>query len=156
MSLRNPRVMDAIDLISRFVREQWDSFTDNTELEDVLSHEGYSRDEISDAFKWIESSMLGEGPDAGQASPHGPQMAPPLRILNSEESFRIGPQAYGYLMKLHRRGILDSVLLEEVIDRLMALRADEIMVPQARRMAALSLLNDFVLGVRTDPERKIQ
>ena len=134
----NPRVMDAVGFIGKFVCENNESHFDQGEILDELLSQGFSSREISDAFKWIERNTLGDPKDT-------PLMIvptenrPPLRVLTLAEQSKITPKSFGQLSSLYERGILDPVLLEEIIERLMKNEDEEITDKDVRRIAALSV-----------------
>ena len=135
----NPRVMDAVGLISRFVTDHWESLFDSAEVQDELSSQGFSKREITNAFKWIEANTLGEGVDVKSDSPIS--ISPPLRIFSSVEQGKLTPKALGLLMKCYERGLLDPLLLEEVMERIMRSESHEVDEREVRRMTALALFS---------------
>lgn len=134
----NPRVMDVVGFIGKFVIENFEGHFDQGEILDELLSQGYSSREISDAFKWIERNTLGDPKDtpAGQVPA---ELRPPMRVLSPAEQAKISPKSYAQLVSLYERGILDPVLLEEIIERLMKNENEEISDKDVRRIAALSV-----------------
>jgi uncharacterized protein Smg (DUF494 family) len=141
MSL-TPKVMDAIGLIGRYVQDHWENFIDHSEILSALSNEGFSKEEISHAFKWIEQNTLGLESEVIDEEPsHMPTIKPPLRVLGPIENAKLTTNAFELLTKIYNRGLIDAVLLEEIIDRLMRSESEEVGELEARRVAALTLFN---------------
>ncbi|MBP7844756.1 MAG: DUF494 family protein [Proteobacteria bacterium] len=139
----NTRVLDAIGLIGRFVSDHWDSFIDQVEITDELIDRGFSSSEINDAFSWIESNTLGA--KSKQPKLKNAKAPPPysLRQLNSMESTKIDSKAFGFLLEYLNRGLIDNVLMEDIIQR--ALQSENSMVgkKEMRRITALTLFNCY-------------
>lgn len=135
----NPRVMDVVGYIGKFVSDNFDSPFDQSEIFDELMSQGYSSREISDAFKWIERNTLGDSKDKPLSESLDDDQKPAFRVLTVAEQSKITPKAYAELMSFYQRGILDAPLLEEVIDRIMKHEAEEISDRDVRRVAALSV-----------------
>ena len=136
--MNNPRVMDVVGFIGKFVTDNFDGPFDQEEILDELLSQGFSSREISDAFKWIERNTLGDPKDTPIGAVLAPQRAP-MRVLTVAEQSKISPKAFGQLMSLNERGILDAVLLEEIIERLMKYEPEDITDKEVRRIAALSV-----------------
>lgn len=132
----NPKVMDAVGFISRFVNDHWESMVDSSEVRDELTNQGYSTREISDAFKWIEANTLGTDYDS---LPVESPEKPPMRVLTDTEREKLTPQAVGLLMQFYDRGIVDALILEEILERATKSEQDEIDEKEVRRITALTL-----------------
>ena len=139
----NPRVMDAVGFISRFVADHWESIADSGEILDELMNQGFSNREISNAFKWIEENTLGSdlanGTDEDLAPPFS--IRPPHRVLSPIERSKITPSAQGLLMRYYERGLLEAVLLEEIIERIMRSESEDVGDKEVKRITALTLFN---------------
>jgi len=133
----NPKVMDAVGFISRFVSDHWESMADSSEVRDELTNQGFSSKEIADAFKWIEANTLGNDQDsygdvkAGQKAP--------MRVLTEDERSKLSSQAVGVLIQYYDRGLIDALLLEEILERITKSEQDELDEKELRRITSLTL-----------------
>jgi len=131
----NPKVMDAVGLIGRYVADNWEHMVDPTDLLDELENLGFSTREISDAFRWIERNTLGsEGPVKKVEGPR-----PPMRVLSAIESAKLAPQAHGFLQSLYDRGLIDVVLFEDILEKALKGEGEEVSERQVRRIASLTV-----------------
>ncbi len=140
----NPKVMDAVGFIGRYVADHWESIVDQDEICDELTNLGFSNTEITDAFRWIERNTLGsdEGTfEDGATSDHTAGIRPPVRVLTAIEQSKISSDAYGVLMGYYNRGLIEPVLLEEIIERALQSESEEIGGTEIRRITSLTLFN---------------
>ncbi|MBS1984717.1 MAG: DUF494 family protein [Bdellovibrionales bacterium] len=131
----NPKVMDAVGLIGKFVSENWESIVNHEEILDELQNQGFSSREITDAFRWIERNTL--GPDEPLKDTFSIQ--PPVRALSPIESAKLTPEAYGVLLRCYERGLIDSLILEDILERIVRSEAEEVGIKEVRRLTALTL-----------------
>lgn len=125
---------------------------DQQSLQSELSKAGFGQGEITKAFDWLEGlTTLPENDD----EPHleNPRS---LRIYTDEEEERIDVDCRGLLLHLEQSGVLDQYSRELVIDRIMALEANEIdhdvvkwvvlmvLFNQPGQEAAYAWMEDFV------------
>ena len=59
------------------------------------------------------------------------------------ELAKLEPKAFGLLLDYHNRGIIDSFLMEEIIDRAMQSDSPIVGKKELRRLTALTLFNRF-------------
>lgn len=109
-------------LFENFVYDDPDSLNDRDSLQASLLEAGFSPSEISKAFDWLdvlarERPQLRPAAGGGQAS---------LRVFAAEEIAKLDVEARGFLMFLEQSGVLDAERRELVLDRIMALDADEV------------------------------
>jgi uncharacterized protein Smg (DUF494 family) len=147
----NPKVMDVVGFIGRIMAENFDSLVDQHDLKEELMGLGFSNQEITHAFKWIEDTTLGsrmaeaesKKPKSKKLKADGsnanPTIQPPFRALSPMESAKLKPPAQGLLMSFYNRGLLDSLLLEEILEKVLRSHLEEIGVRDIRRIAALTL-----------------
>ncbi len=129
----NSRVIDAVGLIHEFVADHWESIVGQDEVHEELLNQGFSQQEISKAFKLIEDQVFQAAPrSAGRAVESN-------RIMTTHENLKISSGAFSFLLRLLKRGVIDHILFEDVVER--AIRsADPIVgLRQVRRLAALAL-----------------
>jgi len=142
--MNNPKVMDAVGFIGRYVADHWETMVDQDDICDELLNLGFSNREITDAFRWIERNTLGsdEGTfEDGATSEHLAGIKPPVRVLSAIEQSKITPAAYGVLMSYYDRGMIEPVLLEDILERTMRSESEEVSEREMRRITSLTLFN---------------
>ncbi|MFQ5894215.1 MAG: DUF494 family protein [Nitrospinota bacterium] len=107
------------------------------ELNDLLAARGFNQDEIYEALSWM--SHLQEEPDPSLADLHPARPGRSIRIPSPEERLAFSPAALGFLHRLHRRGIIDGGLREEIIQRALYLVEDEVGLEEVKTIALLVL-----------------
>ena len=130
--------MDVVGVIGRFVSENWNSMANQEELVDELQNQGFSSREISDAFRWIEKNTLGPDEESDREV-SSVTIHPPARILSPIEASKLNTDAQGFLLKFYERGLLDPLLLEDILERAVRMDIDEIGLKEIRRLTALTL-----------------
>lgn len=136
----DPRIMDAVGFIGQFVSDHWEAMFGQDDINYALQDQGFSSEEITRAFRWIEDHTLGELSIA-PTSKVTARILPASRVLSSIESMKISPRAFGALMSLYERGVMDILQFEEVIERAMKTPGDSVSSRQMKRLAALTLFN---------------
>ncbi len=109
-------------LFENFVYDDPDSLNDRDSLQANLLEAGFSPSEISKAFDWLDV-LARERP---QLMRPVVGVSAPLRIHAAEEMAKLDTEARGFLMFLEQNGVLDAERRELVLDRIMALDADEV------------------------------
>lgn len=103
-----------------------------------LSRAGFADGEINKAFDWLEDlSILCEQDGAPPTGGSGQG----VRYYSPEEEARLGKDAQGLILSLQQTGILDAQTRELVIDRIMALEADEIELEDLKWVIMMILCN---------------
>ncbi len=127
---------------------------DNQTIVLELENVGFTRYEIDRALDWLEG--LSRFQTAVDSAPM--LVSPSIRYYLSEESEQLGVDGRGFLLYLEQLGILDPVMREVVIDRVMALDHKEVdmgrikwvvlmvLFSQPDKKSALSLLQDMILS----------
>ena len=127
---------------------------DNQTIMVELENVGFTRYEIDRAFDWLD------GLSKFQVSVEaGPMLASrSIRHFLAEESEQLGVEGKGFILYLEQIGILDPIIREIVIDRVMALDSKEVdlgrikwvvlmvLFSQPDKKSALSLLQDMILS----------
>ena len=103
-----------------------------------LAQAGFPRTEISKAFSWLEG--LSALRDGGQQMVSHSQSGS-LRCYCPQEKVKINIEARGFILFLEQVGVLDAVLRELVIDRVMALETEEIDLEQLKWVILMVLFN---------------
>ncbi len=102
-----------------------------------LSQAGFPHGEINKAFTWLEG--LADLRARDDTAAHAKQLS--MRLYSPEEVEKISLEARGFLLFLEQNGVLDSNARELVIDRVMALEAEEIDLDQLKWVILMVLFN---------------
>ena len=94
---------------------------DRASVQDELIEAGFPSREISQAFEWLDG--LAARLEVPVELPKGDTA---FRIYTELETVKLTPESQGYLLFLEQVGILDGETRELIIDRIMALSADDI------------------------------
>ncbi len=138
-------------LFENYIYDEPDTTPDRDALSDSLEEAGFSANEIDRAFAWLDElaqqRQLAAGDQSGNqpgaSMPTFPNNEPPrsCRIFNLEEIQRMDLDARGLLLYLENMGVLDPISRELVIDRLMALDADEVSMDDVKWVVLMVLFN---------------
>ncbi|APZ44380.1 DUF494 family protein [Acidihalobacter ferrooxydans] len=108
---------------------------DREQLEMRLLDAGFPTREIDRAFVWLDglaeqgSALASSGTNAS------------LRLYTDEEMTRLDRELRGFLLFLEQSGLLNQTTRELVIDRIMALHADDIDLDQLKWVVLMVLFN---------------
>jgi len=108
---------------------------DRATLKLELDKAGFAEGDIERALEWLDGLS---GEQLGQVAQ---ATARAVRVFNSQENLRLDTDVRGYLMYLENVGILSMAQREVVIDRLMALEADEIDIEQVKWVVLMVLFS---------------
>jgi Smg protein len=124
-----------IHLFENFLDDEDDSTPDREALKQELEQAGYPEADIERALVWLES--LASDPD--RALDEGTARA--VRVFSGSEQIRLDTDVRGYLLHLENLGILSAAQREVVIDRLLALEADDIDIEQLKWVVLMVLFS---------------
>jgi Smg protein len=124
-----------IHLFENFLDADDDSAPSRDALKQELDQAGYPEADIERALAWLES--LAADPD--RAMNEGTARA--VRVFSGPEQVRLDTDVRGYLLHLENLGILSAVQREVVIDRLLALEADDIDIEQLKWVVLMVLFS---------------
>jgi Smg protein len=105
---------------------------DRNTLKVELEKAGFAEPDIERALEWLDGlsgEQLGKVAEAA------------VRVFSSQELVRLDTDVRGYLMYLENVRILSGTERELVIDRLMALEADEIDIEQVKWVVLMVLFS---------------
>lgn len=106
---------------------------DKTILETELEQAGFQPEQISKALDWLENiTIIPEETTAQAALP-----ALSMRVYSAQEQARLNAECRGYLLFLEQAGLLDDVTREVVIERTLALNAEEIDLEQLKSVVLM-------------------
>ncbi|PIE82938.1 MAG: hypothetical protein CSA09_04420 [Candidatus Contendobacter odensis] len=123
-------------LFQNYVDDDTDTDTDpdRESIQTELLAAGFPSQEIQQAFEWLDGLM------DRQAAPL-PINPGSYRIYVEQELVRLNVECRGLLLFLERGGVLNSETRELVIDRVLALDADEIDLHQLKWIILMVLFN---------------
>jgi Smg protein len=124
-----------IHLFENFLDADDDSAPSRDALKQELEQVGYPEADIERALAWLES--LAADPD--RAMNEGTARA--MRVFSGQEQVRLDTDVRGYLLHLENLGILSAAQREVVIDRLLALEADDIDIEQLKWVVLMVLFS---------------
>ncbi len=124
-----------IHLFENFLDADDDSAPSRNALKLELEQAGYPEADIERALAWLES--LAADPD--RAMNEGTARA--VRVFSGQEQVRLDTDVRGYLLHLENLGILSAAQREVVIDRLLALEADDIDIEQLKWVVLMVLFS---------------
>ncbi len=123
-------------LFENYMNDEIEFDTDEESLRVELQEAGFQQTEITKAFQWLEGlvdKQDSEEPTLSNASS--------MRVYTPEESDKLDLDSRGFLLFLEQTGVLDHNTRELVIDRVMALEADEIDLEQLKWVVLMVLFN---------------
>ncbi|MDT8438514.1 MAG: DUF494 domain-containing protein [Wenzhouxiangellaceae bacterium] len=123
-------------LFENYIYDEPEVEPDREQLDETLQQAGFTSGEIERAFGWLDG--LAEQRQLPELANHSDD---PLRLFSREESRRIDTEARGFLIYLEHSGVLDAPRRELVLDRLMALGADEIGLEDLKWVVLMVLFN---------------
>ncbi len=124
-----------IHLFENFLDADEDSEPNRDTLRHELEQAGYPEDDVERALAWLD----GLAGDPERALPEGAVRA--MRVFSGDEQLRLDTDVRGHLLHLEHLGILSASQREVVIDRLLALEADDIDIEQLRWVVLMVLFS---------------
>jgi len=100
-----------------------------------LERAGYPEREVDRALEWLEGLADDQGRSVAEST------ARAVRIFSGHEVTRFDATVRGYLVHLENIGILTAPQREVVIDRLLALDADDIDIEQVKWVVLMVLFS---------------
>src|SRR5215510_4565442 len=108
---------------------------DRDTLKDELERAGFSEREVERALEWL--GQLTADPDRAAAVP----TSRAIRVFDPSEQARLDTDCRGYILYLENIGILNAMQRELVIDRLLALDAQQIDIEQVKWVVLMVLFS---------------
>ena len=104
-------------------------------LREELENAGFAEAGIERALAWLD------GLSSDAAPPVGDPQQRSFRVFSRSEQQRLSAEVRGYLLQLESIGILSGQQRELVIDRLLALEAEEIDIEQVKWVVLMVLFS---------------
>ncbi|MGH8126990.1 MAG: DUF494 domain-containing protein [Gammaproteobacteria bacterium] len=130
----NPSVLDTVLFLFENYLEDCEEPPQRATLEQVLRSGGFPEPTVHRALDWLEVLEAPEREFAPEAFGAGA-----CRIFNAQECARLTAQARGFLLYLEQVEVLDPVLRERVIERLLALDDEIVDIEEVQWVVLLSL-----------------
>lgn len=108
---------------------------DRVTLKIELERAGFAESDIDRALEWLDGLSGGPLGKVAEAT------ARAIRVFSGQELLRLDTDVRGYLLYLENVRILSSTQRELVIDRLMALEAEDIDIEQVKWVVLMVLFN---------------
>lgn len=122
-------------LFENYLDDETEVQPDRELLRIELEAAGFEKEDVTKAFDWLEG--LAADPMRGLDR----HASSSIRVFSSEELVRIDTESRGFLLYLEQIGVLDQENRELVVDRIMALDADEIDIDQVKWIILMVLFN---------------
>ena len=124
-------------LFDNYFEEDYEINSDQESLKYELVQAGFGGNQVSKAFDWLEGLALQK--DLIQSENLAEKST--LRLYCEREMEKLDVKSRGFLLFLEQSGVLDAYDREVVIDRAMALEAEEIDLQQLKWVVLMVLLN---------------
>ncbi len=124
-------------LFDNYLSVSEDTLLDEKSLTCELEEAGFDAQEISLAFDWL--GELAEIERLAATMVRIPGNA--IRVYALEEQTKLDMACRGYLQSLEAMGLVDATVREIIIDRAMAIEADNLSLQQFKRIIGLVMLN---------------
>jgi len=124
-------------LFENYMNDEVEVDKDEESLRVELQQAGFHQRQISKAFDWLEG--LTDLQDRADVIPATRPSS--IRIYTDKEREKLNTESRGFLLFLENVGVLDNAAREMVIDRVMALDADEVDMDQLKWVVLMVLFN---------------
>ncbi len=124
-----------IYLFENYMSAEDEPRPDRAALRTELERAGFAEPDVGRALEWLDG-LSGDG--LGQVAD---ATARAVRVFSGQELLRLDTDVRGYLMYLENVKILSGAQRELVIDRLMALDAEEIDIEQVKWVVLMVLFS---------------
>ncbi len=121
-------------LLENYMYGDMDEGADQESLKAELVRAGFVDREIDKAFYWLEDLARARASTATLTT-HS------VRLYTAEECKRLDTECRGFLLFLEQSGVLDAESRELVLDRVMALEAEEVDLSDLKWIILMVLFN---------------
>ena len=135
------RVNKIIDLLLKEISQLSEPVTfDLEQVSQRLLEQGYTESEIDKAVQWVIMNLTRQQLPPGTKPSR--KRSPSLRILTPEELHFFSREAYGYLLQLQSLGIINALLVEQIIERCFLMGLTRIDVEELKAIISRVLLEE--------------
>ncbi len=124
-------------LFDNYFEEYYEINSDQESLKFELKRAGFGDRQVNKAFDWLDGLALQR--DLIQTGNLTENET--IRIFNGREMEKLDTECRGFILFLEQTGVLDPSDREVVIDRFMALDAEEVSMQQLKWVVLMVLLN---------------
>ena len=126
-----------IYLFEHYIDDDLELEADQDRLKSELRAAGFDAGQVAKAFDWLQELA------ANRASADGLPTAAftSMRIYTFDEERKLNAECRGFMYFLEQAGVLDGISRELVIDRVLALEADELDISQFKWIILMVLFN---------------
>ncbi len=124
-------------LFDNYFEEYYEINSDQESLKYELLQAGFGDTQVNKAIDWLEGLTL----QKDLVISGNLEENKTLRIFNDREMEKLDTECRGFILFLEQAGVLNAFDREVVIDRLMALGANEIELQQLKWVVLMVLLN---------------
>lgn len=123
-------------LFENYMNDEIEDDRDEEALRNELQQAGFHHRQISKAFDWLEglTSLQDEALIPAQHTSS-------IRVYTEQETERLDTEARGFLQFLENVGVLDHSARELVVDRIMALDAEDVDMEHIKWVVLMVLFN---------------
>jgi Smg protein len=126
-----------IYLFEHYIDDEIELDDDQDRVKSELRDAGFDGIQIGKAFDWLQGLATTNEQPVAQIS----ENVTSVRIYLAEEQSKLDAESRGFIHFLEGVGVLDATNREVVIDRVMALEADEIDIDQLKWIVLMVLFN---------------
>ena len=126
-----------IYLFEHYIDDEIELDDNHDRVKSELRDAGFDGVQIGKAFDWLQGLAVTNAQSVVQISENSTSM----RIYAPEELTKLDAECRGFVRFLEEVGVLDATNREVVIDRVMALEADEIDIDQLKWIVLMVLFN---------------
>ncbi len=123
-------------LFENYIYDEPEVTPDRDDLENSLHQAGFTSNEISKAFRWLD-----ELAEQRLQVKSDNDCVPPIRLFSTQEQLRLDTECRGFLMHLENLGVLNAACREVVIDRCMALEQEDVDLDDLKWVILMVLFN---------------
>ncbi|MFN2309614.1 MAG: DUF494 family protein [Gammaproteobacteria bacterium] len=120
-----------------YMDEEIEGKPDRESLHVELLEAGFPPSEVNKAFDWLED-LAAQRADGQPPHP----TAHSLRVFTDRETEHLDTEGRGFLLFLEQMGILNPASRELIIDRVMALNAEDMDIDQLKWIVLMVLFNE--------------
>lgn len=124
-------------LFENYMDDDSPLYSDPEKLKAQLNDAGFRSTQINKAFNWLEDLAQGQEERSQPLSNN----VHSVRIYSSRELKKLNTECRGFLLNLEQMEVIDSSVRELIIDRVMALEADEMDLDQLKWVVLMVMFN---------------
>ncbi|MCD6166340.1 DUF494 family protein [bacterium] len=135
----NERVVEILVYLMSEIQNNKGNIDQIDTISQELINKGYTENEINIAFSWLFEKMQSETEEVLENTELVSEES--FRVLHDTEKMVISPKAHGYLLQLKNWGLIDTVGMEQVIERATMLGRGPITENEIKSIVAALLSN---------------